>query len=44
MMTPQMSIRWRKADSARRFNYVYKFLGLPYQDVQLLPPEAKSKL
>ncbi|KAF3770163.1 thioredoxin-like protein [Cryphonectria parasitica EP155] len=27
-----------------RFNYVYKFLGLPYQDVQLLPPGAKPKL
>ncbi|PSR94416.1 DSBA-like thioredoxin domain-containing protein [Coniella lustricola] len=27
-----------------RFNYVYKFLGLPYQELQLLPPKADAKL
>ena len=27
-----------------RFHFVYEFLGLPYQDVTLLPPKAESKL
>lgn len=27
-----------------RFHFVYEFLGLPYQDVTLLPPKAGSKL
>jgi 2-hydroxychromene-2-carboxylate isomerase len=27
-----------------RFHFIYKFLGLPYQDVALLPPGDKAKL
>lgn len=27
-----------------RFHFIYKFLGLPYQDVALLPPGGNSKL
>lgn len=27
-----------------RFHFIYKFLGLPYQDVALLPPGGSSKL
>lgn len=32
-------------DSRSRFHFVYEFLGLPYQDVALLPPseEGSSK-
>jgi hypothetical protein len=26
----------------RRFHFVYKFLGLPYQEVTLLPPARAS--
>lgn len=27
-----------------RFHFIYKYLGLPHQDIALLPPGAKSKL
>ncbi|KUI59206.1 Glutathione S-transferase kappa 1 [Cytospora mali] len=27
-----------------RFHFIYKFLGLPYQDLELLPPGEKAKL
>lgn len=27
-----------------RFHFIYKFLGLPYQDVALLPPKDNAKL
>lgn len=27
-----------------RFHHVYKFLGLPYQDLELLPPGGRAKL
>lgn len=27
-----------------RFRFIYKFLGLPFQDVKLLPATASSKL
>lgn len=27
-----------------RFHFIYKYLGLPHQDIALLPPGARSKL